>query len=78
MICFSIANYLIITMILDIYLMGMVCFSYVPKIWEKRIILSKKNRIDIQTEHQCSTYAAAYILRNYGITAVGGELYPII
>ncbi|HFU4387907.1 TPA: hypothetical protein ACGO9J_001750 [Streptococcus suis] len=58
-------------MIVYIYLMGMVCFSYASKVWEKRIILSKKNRIDIQTKHQCSTYAAAYILRNYGITAVG-------
>ncbi len=55
MICISIANDLIITMIVDIYLMGMVCFSYAPKVWEKRKILSKKNRIDIQTEHQCST-----------------------
>ena len=73
MICISIANYLIITMIVDIYLMGMVCFSYAPKVWEKRIILSKKNRIDIQTQHQCSTYEAAYILGNYGITTVGGR-----
>ncbi len=78
MICISIANYLIITMIVDIYLMGMVCFSYAPKVWENRIILSKKNRIDIQTEYQCSAYAAAYILRNYGIPAVGTELYSII
>lgn len=74
----SIANYLIITMIVDICLMGRVSFSYAPKVWEKRIIISKKNRIDIQAEYQCSAYAAAYILRNYGIPAVGKELYPII
>ena len=78
MICISIANYLIITMIVDIYLMGMVCFSYAPKVWEKRIILSKKNRIDTQTEYQCSAYAAAYLLRHFGISAVGNELYSII
>lgn len=77
-ICIFIMNYFLITIIVDICLMGIVSLQHVPRVSEERIIIKEKNRIDIQTDYQCSVYAAAYILRHYGIPADGKELYSIM
>lgn len=37
-----------------------------------------ENRIDIQTEFQCSAFASAYVLRHFGIDARGIKLYAKI
>lgn len=34
-----------------------------------------EERIDIQTEFQCSAFASAYVLRHFGIDATGIKLY---
>lgn len=77
-ICSSIVNYFIITTIVDICLMGMLFYTHAPKVSEKRVIIQKKNRIDIQTGYQCSAYSSAYILRHYGIPAEGQEIYSVM
>lgn len=58
--------------------MGILSLQHAPKVSEEKIVIKEKNRIDIQTGYQCSAYAAAYILRHYGIPADGKELYPIM
>lgn len=77
-ICTFIMNYFLITMIVDICLMGVLSWQRAPRVSEEKIVIKEKNRIDIQTGYQCSAYAAAYILRHYGIPADGKELYPIM
>lgn len=77
-ICSFIINYLLITIIVDICLMGKLSLQHAPRVSEEKIVIKEKNRIDIQTGFQCSAYAAAYILRHYGIPADGKELYPIM
>ena len=77
-ILFSVLNYFLITTIVNICLMGGLLWRIEPKVKDRRIIITCKNRIDIQTGYQCSAYAAAYILRHHGIQAEGKELYSIM
>lgn len=71
-----IVNYLVITNIVDIVLMGQLTIRHTQNSYAKRYFISKVNRIDQQTGFQCSAYACAYILRHIGVDADGASLYP--
>lgn len=75
-VCFI--NYMIITTVVDFYLMGRITPKLSLKCKVSEYVIEKQNRIDIQTGYQCSAFSAAYILRHYDIQATGEEIYPII
>lgn len=68
-------NYLVITNIVDVILLGRLTFRFSGKSHVKRYVIPKSNRIDIQTGLQCSAFSAAYILRHFGTEADGDTLY---
>ncbi len=74
----SIINYFIITTIVDIFLLGAFSFRFLPKCQLKKYIITKKNRIDIQTGYQCSGFSTAYVLRHWDKQADGSSLYEIM
>lgn len=68
-------NALFITTIIDVIVMG----SYVLKISTScrisQYLICKENHIDLQNGNECSGYAAAYLLRHFGISATGTAVY---
>ena len=74
----TIINSFIITMIVDIILMGRLTYHFAGKCEQKKYIVAKRNRIDMQTGYKCSAYASAYVLRHYDVDASGEELYTEI
>lgn len=71
----SFINYLVITGIVDIILMGKLYFRFDKYIRHSEYLILKNNRIDIQTGIQCSAYSSAYVLRHFGIEADAENLY---
>lgn len=67
--------YLAITQIVDIFLLGVLVWRASGKNRFPSYMVEGKNRIDIQTEFQCSAFASAYVLRHFGIDASGIKLY---
>lgn len=68
-------NTLIITTIVDIFLMGSFSFQFSGKCSIPQFMVCKDNRIDIQKENECSGYSTAYLLRHYDIPANGEDVY---
>lgn len=68
-------GYLIITQIVDILLLGRLAWKFAGKRGVQSYVVEGKNRIDIQTDFQCSAFASAYVLRHFGIDASGIKLY---
>lgn len=75
---YTIANWIIITTIIDGILMG----RATPKIYSKNRIkcffIHKDNRIDIQQNLECAAFSSGYILRHFDIAAKGEDLYQMI
>ena len=74
----TLANYLIITTIVDSFLMGALHFHFSIICREKEFVITKANRIDLQNGYQCSAFSSAYILRHWGIEEHGDNLYEVI
>lgn len=74
----SIIVFYIITIIVDIILLGKLTIKISRKCNKKKFIIKSKNRIDIQNGYKCSAFSSAYVLRHYGIETYGDELYKII
>lgn len=67
-------TFIIITMA-DIALMGLPRLRLSKKCQVPQYLVSKRNRIDLQSGLECSAYASAFLLRHFGIEASGAELY---
>ena len=74
----TLANYLIITTIVDSFLMGALHFHFSIICRKKEFVITKANRIDLQNGYQCSAFSSAYILRHWGIEEHGDNLYEVI
>ncbi len=71
-------SYIVITTIVDFWCMGVIT-PHISFKWNvNEYIIKRKNKIDIQTEYQCSAFSVAYILRHWGIQANGRDIYPIM
>lgn len=68
-------NYVIVTTVINILLMGAlhICFSW--KCRKQAVVITKKNRIDMQEGNQCAGFSAAYVLRHWEIEKDGNRLY---
>lgn len=69
---------LIITTIVDSFLMGALHFRFSMKCRQKNFVITKANRIDLQDGYQCSAFSSAYILRHWDIEEHGDKLYEVI
>jgi len=68
-------NTFVIINIVDIILMGNFKLKFSNKSKKTSFMIIKENRIDAQEGNSCSGYSIAYILRHYGISAYGNEIY---
>lgn len=68
-------NTFIIISIVDIILMGNFTLKFSKKSKKSSFMITKENCIDIQVGNSCSGYSIAYILRHYGISVNGDEIY---
>jgi len=68
-------NTFIITIITDMFILGVPCRCRVEKSKQKQYILAVPNRIDFQRSTECSGFSAAHVLRSFGVEADGNELY---
>lgn len=64
-----------ITTIVDVIVMGSYVLKFSTSCRISQYMIDKENRIDLQNGNECSGYAAAYVLRHFGIFATGTELY---
>ena len=67
--------YLTITQIVDTVLLGTLRLKFSNRRSVSSYMVAEKNRIDLQTDFQCSAFACAYVLRHFGIDADGKSLY---
>lgn len=67
-------TFLFITVI-NCLLMGILHPYFAKKCYPSRFLISRPNRIDLQTSTECSAYASAFVLRHFGREAAGAELY---
>lgn len=74
----TLVNYLIITTIVDSFLMGVLHFQFSMKCRKKEFSVTKANRIDLQNGYRCSAFSSAYILRHWDIEEHGDNLYEVI
>ena len=72
------ANYLIITTAVDIFLMGALSLRFSTDCGVKEFLITDENRIDIQTDFQCSAFSSAYVMRHWKTEASGSSLYRIM
>ena len=74
-VCSTFVNYLIITTVVDILLMGRLHIRYSRRCAQRHFMMEGQNRIDFQTKYECSAFASAYLLRHHGREADGNVLY---
>lgn len=74
----TIVNYIIITTVINSFLMGILHFHFSMKCKKKEFVITKANRIDIQSGNECAAFSSAYILRHWGIEKNGDSLYEVI
>lgn len=74
----TLVNYVIITTIVDSFLMGALHFHFSMKCRKKEVVITKANRIDLQNGYKCSAFSSAYILRHWDIEEHGDNLYEVI
>lgn len=74
----ALANFFLITTIVDCVLMGKLHFHFATKCRKKQFVISGANRIDIQDGYKCSAFSSAYLLRHWGVEAGGNELYGLM
>ena len=65
-VCSTFVNYLIITTVVDILLMGRLHIRYSRRCAQRHFMMEGQNRIDFQTKYECSAFASAYLLRHHG------------
>lgn len=71
-------NYLIITNIVDIILLGKLSFRFSIGCHTEQFVITKENRIDMQKGFQCSAFSTAYVLRHFDKEVDGGSLYSVM
>lgn len=71
----SFINYLLITNIVDMILLGRLTIRLSGKSHVRQYAIKTDNRIDIQTGFQCSAFSTAYVLRHFGMEADGDAIY---
>lgn len=71
-------NYLIITYIVDIILLGAFSFRFSTGCHTEQFVITKENRIDMQKGFQCSAFSTAYVLRHFDKEVDGGTLYSVM
>ena len=71
-------NYLIITNIVDIILLGAFSFRFSTGCHTEQFVITKENRIDMQKGFQCSAFSTAYVLRHFDKEVDGGTLYSVM
>lgn len=71
----TLLNYLVITTIVDIVLMGRLTPRFAAKPRRVQACVSKENHFDLQKANECAGYSTAYLLRHYDIPATGNEVY---
>ena len=74
----SLANYLVIATIVDCVLMGELHFQFSIKCRKKKFVITKTNRIDMQSGYKCSAFSSAYVLRHWDAEGNGDAIYEII
>ena len=74
----TLMNYLIITNIVDIILLGAFSFRFSTGCIAEQFVITKKNRIDMQDGFQCSAFSTAYVLRHFDKEVDGGTLYSVM
>lgn len=74
----TLLNSVIITTIVDSFLMGTIHFHFSIKCRKKEVIITKANRIDLQNGYLCSAFSSAYVLRHWEIEECGDSLYEIM
>ncbi len=77
-IIYLIINWLLITSIIDVILMGFPIPKFSIRNYPLRYIITKKNRIDIQNNFECAGYSAAYIMRHFDTEVTGQNMYSIM
>lgn len=71
-------NYLIITNIVNIILLGAFSFRFSAGCHTEQFVITKENRIDMQKGFQCSAFSTAYVLRHFDKEVDGGTLYSVM
>lgn len=71
----SVVDYFVITTVVDMILMGRLHFQRKVKNDVTKAMITRENRIDIQSGFQCSAYSSAFVLRHFGIDALGKDVY---
>lgn len=71
----TLVNYLVITTIVDIVLMGGMTPRFAAKCRSVQACIFKENHIDLQQANECAGFSTAYLLRHYDIPATGAEVY---
>lgn len=74
----TLINYIVITTIIDIILMGMPRLHFSPICRLRQFVITKPNRIDFQNGNECSAFSSAYVLRHWNIEKNGNDLYKEI
>lgn len=74
----TLVNSVIITTIIDSFLMGALHFHFSVKCRKKEVVITKANRIDMQNGYECSAFSSAYVLRHWDIEEHGDALYKVI
>ena len=74
----TLMNYLIVTNIVDIILLGAFSFRFSAGCHTEQFVITKENRIDMQKGFQCSAFSTAYVLRHFDKEVDGGTLYSVM
>lgn len=74
----TLINYIVITTIVNIILMGMPHLHFSPTCRLRQFVIAKPNRIDFQHGNECSAFSSAFVLRHWNIEKNGNDLYKEI
>lgn len=71
----TLLNWFIITMIIDWRLMILPIPHFKKGNYPEAFLIKKENRMDIQKGYNCSAFSTAFLLRHFGIEAVGNDIW---
>lgn len=72
---FTIVSWFIITILVDSHLMSLPTLNHSKVDPPHAYLITSSNRIDFQTEFECSAYSSAYVLRHFGQEIDGQAVY---
>lgn len=72
----TVVLWIVISMSINAYLMTLPIPILRKKDYPPNYVIQQNNRIDFQQNTECAAYSTAYLLRHFGIEAVGEALYP--